>query len=238
MAGGGAGAATSIAGGGIPRPSFAETNLDASDVVAFRQGLAAAGFVEGRTLTIEYRWANNQGWRLATLAAELVQRQVAVILAFHGPAVLAAKAATSTIPIVFELGADPIKFGLVASLSRPGGNMTGVALLSSELISKQLDLLREMAPLATTVAYIQDPRARNYEEPMREVLGAAYAVGRQAIILEASNEFDIDAAFATLVEHRAGALVVAPHILFEGPIQQRSATGRFLTLKKTSRGVR
>ena len=190
--------------------------LDASDVVAFRQGLAAAGFVEGRTLTIEYRWANNQGWRLATLAAELVQRQVAVILAFHGPAVLAAKAATSTIPIVFELGADPIKFGLVASLSRPGGNMTGVALLNTELTGKRLDLLREIAPSATRVAFLTDPRVRDSEEQASVLLAEARTLGRQAIILEASNEFDIDAAFATLVEHRAGALVVAPHILFEG----------------------
>jgi putative ABC transport system substrate-binding protein len=193
---------------GSPRP-------DASYVATFRQGLATAGFVEGRTVAIEYRWANNQGRRLAPLAAELVQRQVAVIVALGGPAVLAAKAATSTIPIVFGLGGDPIKFGLVASLSRPGGNMTGVALLSSELTGKRLDLLREMAPSATTVAYLTDPGARTSEEPTRDMLEAARALGRQAIILEARNALDIDAAFATLVERGAGGLVVGPYILFE-----------------------
>jgi putative tryptophan/tyrosine transport system substrate-binding protein len=193
---------------GSPRP-------DASYVAAFRQGLAAAGFVEGRTVAIEYRWANNQGARLATLAAELVQRQVAVIVALDsGPTILAAKAATSTIPIVFASGADPIKFGLVASLRRPGGNMTGVTFLSTELTGKRLDLLREIAPSATTVAYITDPRVPDSEEPTRDMLAAARALGRQAIILEARSRLDIDVAFATLVERGAGALVVAPHILF------------------------
>jgi putative ABC transport system substrate-binding protein len=195
---------------GSPRP-------DASYVVAFRQGLAAAGFVEGQTVAIEYRWANNQGERLVPLATELVQRKVAVIVAIDsGPTVLAAQAATSTIPIVFALATDPIRFGLVASLSRPGGNMTGVSLLSAELTGKRLGLLLEMAPLAKTVAYLTDPRARDSEVPTRDMPAAARALGRQAIILEARNEAEIDAAFATLVERGAGALVVAPHILFAG----------------------
>jgi len=194
--------------GGPPRPN-------ASYLVAFRQGLAAAGFVDGRTVTIEYRWANNQGARLATLAAELVQRQVAVIVAIDsGPTVLAAKAATSKIPIVFALAADPIEFGLVASLSRPGGNMTGVTDLSGELTGKRLSILLEIAPLAMTVAYLTDPRVRISEGPTRDILAAARALGRQAIILEARNEAEIDSAFATLLENGAGALVVAPHILF------------------------
>jgi putative tryptophan/tyrosine transport system substrate-binding protein len=203
---------------GPPRP-------DASNVVAFRQGLAAAGFVEGRTVAIEYRWANNQGGivpverrgQVIALAAELVQRKVAVIVALdQGPAVLAAKAATSTIPIVFAISTDPIRFGLVASLSRPGGNMTGVSLLSTELTGKGLGLLLEMAPLAMTVAYLTNPEAPDSEVPTRDTLAAARALGRQAIILEARNEAEIDAAFATLVERGAGALVVAPHILFAG----------------------
>jgi putative tryptophan/tyrosine transport system substrate-binding protein len=190
--------------------------LDGSYMVAFRQSLAEAGFVDGRTVQIDYRWANNQGRRLAPLAAELVQRQVAVIVALDsGPAVLAAKAATSTIPIVFALGADPIKLGLVASLSRPGGNITGVTFLSAELTGKRFDLLREIAPLARTVAYITDPEAPDAEEAKKEMLAAAGPLGRQAIVLEARNEHDIDAAFATLVERRANALVVGPHILFE-----------------------
>jgi putative ABC transport system substrate-binding protein len=167
-------------------------------------------------VAIEYRWANNQGARLAPLAAELVQRRVAVIVALDsGPTVLAAKTATSTIPIVFLLGADPIKFGLVASLNRPGGNMTGVILLTTELTGKRLDLLREIAPSATTVAYITDPGARDSGEATREMLAAARALGRQTMVLEARSGLDIDAAFATLVERGAGALVVAPHVLFE-----------------------
>jgi putative tryptophan/tyrosine transport system substrate-binding protein len=190
--------------------------IDGSYMAAFRQGLAEAGFVDGRTAQIDYRWANNQGQRLAPLAAELVQRQVAVIVAIDsGPAALAAKAATSTIPIVFALGADPIKLGLVASLSRPGGNITGVTLLSAELTGKRLDLLREIAPLARAVAYMTDPEAPDSEAATREMLATAGALGRQAIILEARNALDIDAAFATLVERRADALVVGPHILFE-----------------------
>jgi putative ABC transport system substrate-binding protein len=187
-----------------------------SYIAIFRQALAEAGFVEGRTVAIEYRWANYQVDRLAPLAAELVEHQVAVIVAIDsGPTVLAAKAATQTIPIVFGLGGDPIKFGLVASLSRPGGNMTGVTFLSSELTGKRLDLLREIAPLATMVAYITDPGARDSEQARSDMLEATRALGRQAIILEARDESDIDAAFATLVKRGAGALVVGPHILFE-----------------------
>jgi putative ABC transport system substrate-binding protein len=184
-------------------------------VVAIRQGLAEAGFVEGRTVAIQERWAYGNGRRLAPLAAELVQRKVAVIVAIDGgPAILAAKAATSTIPIVFSLPSDPIEFGLVASLSRPGGNMTGVTGFSTELMRKRLDLVCQMAPSARTVAYITDPGVRDFEPPTREILAAARALGLQAVILEARNAVDIDAAFATLVERRAGALVVPPYILF------------------------
>jgi putative tryptophan/tyrosine transport system substrate-binding protein len=187
--------------------------LNADHIVAFRQGLAEAGFVEGRTIAIEYRWADNQGQRLAPLAAELAQRPVAAIVVTRGPTILAAKAATSTIPIVFALASDPIKFGLVASLSRPGGNMTGVTVLSGELTGKRLDLLCEIAPSATTVAYITDPGARDWEVGKKEMLEAADALGRQAIILEIRSELDIDAAFATLIERGANALVVPDHVL-------------------------
>jgi putative tryptophan/tyrosine transport system substrate-binding protein len=190
--------------------------LDGSYMVAFRDGLAEAGFVDGRTVQIDYRWANNQRQRVGSLAAELVKRQVAVIVAIDsGPAALAAKAATSTLPICFALGADPIKLGLVASLSRPGGNITGVTFLSAELTGKRLDLLREMAPLARIVAYMTDPEAPDSEPATREMLATAGALGRKAIILEARNEHDIDVAFATLLERRADALVVGPHVLFE-----------------------
>jgi putative ABC transport system substrate-binding protein len=193
---------------GPPRP-------DANYITAFRQGLAAAGFVEGRNVSIEYRWANNQGAQLAPLASELVQRKVAVIVTLDsGPTILAAKAATSTIPIVFALGSDPIKFGLVASLSRPGGNMTGVTLLSSELTGKRLELLHEIAPSVATIAYITDPRARNSEDETKEFLAAARVLGQQPVVLETRNALEIDAAFAILAERGAGALVVGAQVLF------------------------
>jgi putative tryptophan/tyrosine transport system substrate-binding protein len=182
---------------------------------AFREGLAAAGFVEGRNVTIEARFARNQEGRLAQFAAELVQRQVSVIVAIDSStAVLAAKAATSTIPIVFMLPTDPIKFGVVTSLSRPGGNMTGVTVFHTELTAKRLDILLVMAPSAATVAYLTNPEARNSEEATREMLETARGLGREAIILETRDALDIDAAFASLAERRAGALVVGPFTLF------------------------
>jgi putative tryptophan/tyrosine transport system substrate-binding protein len=191
--------------------SFGTPTEAVDSVAAFLQGLAAAGYVEGRDVAIEFRWGNHQGRQLPSLAAELVQRQVAVIVALDGgPSALAAQAATSTIPILFLLGADPAKFGFVAD-----GNMTGLTAVSSELMGKRVDLLREMAPSATTVGYISDPRAQNFEEATRSMLTAVRALGRQAIILEARGGSDIDAAFVTLVERGAGALVVGPHVLFE-----------------------
>jgi putative tryptophan/tyrosine transport system substrate-binding protein len=182
---------------------------------AFREGLAAAGFVEGRNVTIEARSARNQRGRLAQFAAELVERKVAVIVALDSdPTVIAAKAATSTIPIVFRLSSNPIKRGLVGSLSRPGGNMTGVAVLDTELVGKRLQLLCEMAPQARTVAYLADPGPPFSEELTNEVLAAAHALGRDSIILEARSRPDIDAALATLVERGADALLVGPYVLF------------------------
>jgi putative ABC transport system substrate-binding protein len=190
--------------------SFGAPTEGVEGVAAFLQGLAA-GYVEGRDVAIEFRWGNHQGRQLPSLAAELVQRQVAVIVAVDGgPSALAAQAATSTIPILFLLGADPAKFGFVA-----GGNMTGLTAVSSELMDKRVDLLHEIAPLATTVGYISDPRAQDFEEATRSLLAAVRALGRQAIILEARNGSDIDAAFVTLVERGAAALVVGPHVLFE-----------------------
>ena len=180
-------------------------------VAAFLQGLAAAGYVEGRDVAIEFRWANHQGWQLPSLAAELVQRQVAVIVALDGgPSALVARAATTSFRILFLLGADPAKFGFVAA-----GNMTGLTAVSSALLGKRVGLLREIAPAATTVGYITDPRAQDSEEPMASMLTSARALGREAVILEARSGSDIDAAFATLVERGAGALVVGPHALFE-----------------------
>jgi putative tryptophan/tyrosine transport system substrate-binding protein len=189
--------------------SFGSPGEGVGGVTAFLQGLAAAGYVEGRDLTVEFRWANRQGRQLLSLATELVQLQVAIIVALDGgPSALSAQAATSTIPILFLFGADPAKFGFVA-----GGNMTGLAAVSSELMGKRLDLLREISPLATTVAYLIDPRAQDSDEPTRAMVVAARALGRQAVILEARSESDIDAAFATLDERAGAALVVGPHVL-------------------------
>ncbi len=191
--------------------SFGSPGEGVGSVTAFLQGLAAAGYVEGRDVTVEFRWGNHRGQQLPSLAAELVQRQVAMIVALDGgPSALSAQSATSTIPILFLLGADPAKFGFVA-----GGNMTGLTAVSSALMGKRLDLLREINPSATTVAYLIDPRAQDSEEPTRAMVAAASALGRQAVILEARSESDIDAAFATLDERGAGALIVGPHVLFQ-----------------------
>ena len=166
--------------------SFGSPGEGVGSVRAFLQGLAAAGYVEGRDVTVEFRWANHQGRQLPSLATELVQRQVAMIVALDGgPSALSAQSASSTIPILFLLGADPAKFGFVA-----GGNMTGLTAVSSELMGKRLDLLREMSPLATTVGYLIDPRAQDSEEPTRAMVEAARALGRQAVILEARSESD------------------------------------------------
>ena len=182
-------------------------------VAAFRQGLATAGYVEGQNVAIEFRWADfSQSARLPALAAELVHRQVAVIFTggFGGPA-FAAKAATSTIPIVFAYGGDPVKGGLVASLSHPGGNVTGVTAINSELVSKWLSLAGDLVPQATTVGFFSgDSSYLAYEDRKSQILAAARALGRQVIILETRSDLDYEAAFKTLVQREAGALIVAP----------------------------
>jgi len=183
----------------------------------FRAGLGEAGYVEGQNVAIEYRWANNQGERLAALAADLASRQVSVIVAAGGarPA-LAAKGATSTIPIVLAFGADPVRLGLVASLSHPGGNVTGVTFVTSELEPKRLEFLTLMVPQAETVAYLNiDPRSSTQAEQQEsDVRAAARALGKDVVVLEASSERDFEGAFGTFVERRADALVVATAPLF------------------------
>ena len=181
-----------------------------SPMRAFRQGLKDAGFVEGENVTIEYRWADNQIDRLSALAAELVRRQVAVIAAGGGSASgKVAKAATVTIPIVFVTGDDPVKQGLVASLARPGGNLTGINIFSLELGAKRLELLRELVPGAARVAVLVDPaNAVSTESTLREVDAAARAMGLQIQVFNANSSREIDAAFATLVNERPDALFV------------------------------
>jgi putative ABC transport system substrate-binding protein len=189
---------------------------------AFRQGLSETGYVDGQNVAIEYRWADEQNDRLPALAPDLVRRQVAVIAIAGGTvAALAAKQATSTIPIVFEIGTDPVAVGLVASLNRPGGNLTGVTNLSAELAPKQLELLHELIPTATIMAALINPtNSTNAEALSRGLQAAAGALGLQLHVLHASTERDLDAAFATLVQLRTSALVIGADPFFNSRIEQ------------------
>jgi putative ABC transport system substrate-binding protein len=182
----------------------------ASRLRAFRQGLGETGYVEGRNVAIEFRWAQGQQNRLSALAADLVGRQVAVIVAPGGaPAALAAKSATATIPIVFEMGADPIAMGLVGSLNRPGGNLTGVSSLNVEVTPKRLEILHELVPTAAVVAVLINPTSPTAESQLRDLQAAARALGLQLHVLHAGTERDFDTVFVTLLQLRAGGLVVA-----------------------------
>jgi putative tryptophan/tyrosine transport system substrate-binding protein len=182
-------------------------------VAAFRQGLSDTGYVEGRNLTIEYRWAEGSYDRLPALAADLVGRKVDLIMASTPPSALAAKSATSTIPIVFRGGSDPVGDGLVASLARPGGNLTGVS-LDDDLTAKRLELLSELVPQARVVALLVNPNNANAEPQIRDVQEAARVKGLQLAILKAGTESEIDAAFPSLVRLGAGALVVGADPFF------------------------
>ena len=189
---------------------------------AFRSGLSEAGYDEGRNLTIEFRWAEGQYDRLATLAADLVQRRVNVIVV-NGPAAVAAKAATTTIPIVFVVGFDPVKLGLVASLNRPGGNLTGVSLLNAELAPKRLELMHELVPTATIIGFLLNPANPNAETLAQDAQAAARTLGLKLHVVHASTERDLDTAFATLVEQRAGALVIGTDGFFVSQSERLAA---------------
>jgi ABC-type uncharacterized transport system substrate-binding protein len=182
---------------------------------AFRQGLSESGFVEGRNVAIEYRWAEGHNDRLPALAADLVRRQVAVIAAAGTPSSLAAKAATATIPIVFSTAADPVAEGLVASLARPGGNATGVANLGGELVQKEMEKFHEMVPRANVIAALVNPTDPALGEPAtKQAQAAARVLGLQMHIVQAGTERDIEAAFVSLARLGAGALVVLPSAFF------------------------
>jgi putative ABC transport system substrate-binding protein len=196
----------------------------ASRVRAFRQGLDETGYAEGRNVAIEFRWAEGQHDRLSALAADLVSRQVAVIVAPGGaPAALAAKSATTTIPIVFEMGADPIAIGLVGSLARPGGNLTGVSSLNVEVTPKRLEILHETVPTAAVIAVLVNPTSPTAESQLRNLQAAAGARALQLQVLHASTERDFDTAFATLLQLRAGGLVVASDTFFASHSEQLAA---------------
>jgi putative tryptophan/tyrosine transport system substrate-binding protein len=186
----------------------------ADRVRGFRQGLKEAGYVEGENVAIEYRWAEAKFDRLPALAAELARRQVVLIIAANTVSALAAKRATTTIPIVFAVADDPVKLGLVATLARPGGNLTGISSLIGELVAKRLELLRELVPGATRVAALVNPTGPNAEPALRDIKTATRAMGMQIKVLNASTSGEINAAFATFVHERPDALFISPDGLF------------------------
>jgi len=188
-------------------------------LAGFRQGLKEARFIERENVAIEFRWASHQPGGLAGLAANLVERQVAVIAAGGGAqTALAAKAATATIPIVLAFGSDPVKLGLIASLNKPGGNITGVTFITTELVGKRLELLCELVPRASTVAYLRPGPQHSTaatEKQADDFLIAAHALGREPVVLQVDGDPGFDAAFATLADRRVGALVIAANPLFD-----------------------
>jgi putative ABC transport system substrate-binding protein len=188
--------------------------VTANNTAAFRKGLSEMGYVEGLNLAIEYRWAQNDRQRLPELAADLVRRRVAIIVATPNAAALAAKAATETIPIVFSMSADPVQAGLVTSLNRPGGNATGTTDMAIELETKRIGLLHALLPSAARFAVLVHPANPSVEFLIREARMAGAAIGRQIEILYAGANREIDTAFASLVQKRADALLVSPDILF------------------------
>jgi len=185
-------------------------------IAAFRRGLSEAGYTDGQNVAIEYRWAENQSSRLPVLAAELARRKVAVLVSTGGAAsTLAAKAATNTIPIVFTTGGDPVKLGLVASLNRPGGNATGVTMLSNVLTAKRLELVNEVVPSASAIGFLVDPNNPNAAAETSDAEVGARTIGKRVVLLRASTEHEIDIAFAALAKQRIEALVAAGEVFFE-----------------------
>jgi putative tryptophan/tyrosine transport system substrate-binding protein len=192
---------------------------DAFRAAAFRQGLSDTGFVEGRNVAFEFRWADNQYARLTELATELVRSQVTV-LATLGPTLsaLAAKAATATIPIIFLVGSDPVKVGLVSSMNRPGGNVTGMSVLFNIIVAKQFEMLHEIAPKAASIGFLVNPENSNAGSDTSVAQTAAQVLGRKLLVVQARAGSDLETAFTALTEQRAGALLIAPDPLLHGRI--------------------
>jgi putative ABC transport system substrate-binding protein len=192
-------------------------------LVAFRQGLKEAGYVEGQNVAIEYRWANGQYDQLPALAADLVRRQVSVIAATSTPANLTAKTATSTIPIVFTTGSDPVELGLVASLNRPGGNVTGVTQLTGEVAPKRVELAHELVPMATVIGLLVNPKNPYAEALTNASRAAAATLGLQLDVLHASTAAEVDEAFSTFRQKQSGALVIGTDAFFNSSAEQLAA---------------
>jgi putative tryptophan/tyrosine transport system substrate-binding protein len=184
-------------------------------VSAFAKGLGESGYTDGHNVTIEYRWAEGHYDRLPALVADLTRRPVAAICAAYLPAALAAKAATTTIPIVFVIGSDPVEVGLVATLGRPGGNVTGVTQFTNALIAKRLELLRELVPGVALVGVLMNTDNPNVEINTRDLQLAAHTIGQQILIVGASREHGFDAAFTALAKQKAGALFISPDAFFQ-----------------------
>jgi putative ABC transport system substrate-binding protein len=214
----------------LPVIGFLSPGSPASDafrVEGFREGLNVSGYVEGKNLTIDYRWAEGQYDRFSAMASDLANRKVLLIAAMSTPAALAAKAVATTIPIVFETSGDPVKLGLVASLARPGGNVTGVTGLGEEVLPKRVELLHELIPKARVLALMNNPVSAFAETQAREGLAVANSLGFKLHIINASTEGDFDAVFAKLIELQAEGLVIAGDILFTSHLNELVA----LTLK-------
>jgi putative tryptophan/tyrosine transport system substrate-binding protein len=194
---------------GFLHPGLAEINANRNQVAGFREGLRQTGYVEGQNVVIEYRWGNDQYDRMPALATELVRRQVAAIAALTPVAALAAKQATTSIPIVFALGSDPVKLDLVASLNRPGGNITGATFLNNVLDAKRLDLLHQIVPNAKLIAMLVNPKNPNADSEKLDTQAAARSLGLEVVVLQASTEQEVDASIASLTQQGAHALFVA-----------------------------
>jgi putative ABC transport system substrate-binding protein len=186
----------------------------ARNVAALRKGLEEAGYIEGQNVAIEYRWAEGQTDRLPVLAADLVRRQVALIVSPDSASSLAAKVATTTIPVVFLIGGDPVRLGLVASFNRPSGNMTGVSVLFNTLLSKEFEVMHETVPQADSIGFLMNPTNPNAESDTKDVQAAATALGQKLVVVKGGTETDLEAAFVTLAERRTSALVVTADPFF------------------------